>query len=320
MFRESLVPVTPDVTLFVAQTPGSTGTPLLVIHGGPDWDHTYLRDPLHRLPGVVLPDLRGCGRSTRGLPSSSYTWDAVVSDLLALLDALGIPEADVLGFSTGGLIAQRLVLAAPQRFRRLVVASSSVLPVPPGPPRAAAPSALSAGANRAAVPPALSGAEANRAAALAAASVDVWRPEARADYLARVAAIRFSGDWWHPWTAGTLPPVRVPSAASRLTALGLPLLLLHGRHDATFPASLATQTAAANPAARAVILDSAAHMTHIDQPTAWLAALADFLKLAVRTGSDESGDRPPGTDSPETLLPAKISLDSSRRFSPLPDA
>ncbi|MEV6604208.1 alpha/beta hydrolase [Kutzneria sp. NPDC051319] len=273
MFGESLVPVAPDVTLFVARTSASTGTPLLVVHGGPDWDHTYLRDPLHRLRGVVLPDLRGCGRSTRGLPSSSYTWDAVVSDLLALLDALGIPEADVLGFSTGGLIAQRLVLAAPQRFRRLVVASSSVLPVPPGPPRAG----VLSDANRAAVPPDLSGAEANRAAALAAASVDVWRPEARADYLARVAAIRFSGDWWHPWTAGTLPPVRVPSASSRLTALGLPLLLLHGLYDTTFPASLATQTAAANPAARAVILDSAAHMAHIDQPTAWLAALADFL-------------------------------------------
>jgi pimeloyl-ACP methyl ester carboxylesterase len=79
----------------------------------------------------------------------------------------------------------------------LIVASSSVLPVPPGPPRA--------------------------------------------------AAIRFSGDWWHPWTAGTLPPVRVPSADLRLADLGLPLLLLHGRHDTTFPAALATQTAAVNP-------------------------------------------------------------------------
>jgi pimeloyl-ACP methyl ester carboxylesterase len=103
----------------------------LVVHRGPDWDHTYLRDPLCRLPGVVLPDLRGCGRSTRGLLSHRYTWDAVVSDLLALLDTLGIAQADVLGFSTGGLIAQRLVLAAPHRFRRLVVASSSIIPVPP---------------------------------------------------------------------------------------------------------------------------------------------------------------------------------------------
>jgi pimeloyl-ACP methyl ester carboxylesterase len=264
MFAESRVPVGPDVTLFVARTASAAGTPLLVVHGGPDWDHTYLRDPLYRLANVVLPDLRGCGRSTRDLPSHRYTWDAVVTDLLALLDALGIVRTDVLGFSTGGLIAQRLVLAAPHRFRRLVVASSSVLPVPPGPPRDV-------------VPHGLEGAEANRADAVAAAPVEVWRDEARADYLRRVAAVRFSGDWWYPWTAGTLPPVRVPDAARRLADLGLPILLLHGRQDMTFPAFLAIEAAALNPAARAVILDDAAHAAHIDQPDAWIAALTEFL-------------------------------------------
>jgi pimeloyl-ACP methyl ester carboxylesterase len=52
--------------------------------------------------------------------------------MLALLDALGEQQVDVLGFSYGGLIAQRLVVAAPERFRSLIVASSSVVPVPPG--------------------------------------------------------------------------------------------------------------------------------------------------------------------------------------------
>lgn len=268
VFTESHVPVGPDVTLFVARTASAAGPPLLVVHGGPDWDHTYLRDPLCRLPNVVLPDLRGCGRSTRDLPSEHYTWDAVVSDLLALLDALGIAQTDVLGFSTGGLIAQRLVLAASHRFRRLVVASSSIIPVPPAfasrPPDPSSPSGLV-------------GAEANHADAIAAAPRDIWRPAARADYLSRVAAVRFSGDWWHSWAAGTLPPVRVPDAARRLADLGLPILLLHGRQDMTFPAALATEAAAANPAACAVILDDASHMTHIDQPDAWLAAITEFL-------------------------------------------
>jgi pimeloyl-ACP methyl ester carboxylesterase len=268
-FSESRVRVDPDVTLFVARTAGSAGTPLLVVHGGPDWDHTYLRDPLCRLPDVVLPDLRGCGRSTRGLPSERYTWDAVVADLLALLDGLGIARTDVLGFSTGGLIAQRLVLAAPHRFRRLVVASSSVVPVPPD--------AFAYRPERAETPPGLEGSEANRADAIAAAAVDVWQEEARPDYLSRVAAIRFSGEWWRPWKAGTLPPVRVPDAERRLADLGLPMLLLHGRQDMTFPAVLAEQAAARNPAAKAVIIEDAGHMTHIDQPNAWLVALTEFL-------------------------------------------
>ena len=38
--------------------------------------------------------------------------------------------ADVLGFSYGGLIAQLLALTAPGRIRRLIIASSSILPVP----------------------------------------------------------------------------------------------------------------------------------------------------------------------------------------------
>src|ERR1700730_18537040 len=73
VFCEGTVPVSarPAVELFVARTPGPAGNPLLVIHGGPDWDHTYLREPLGQLAGrrrVILPDLRGCGRSTPGPP------------------------------------------------------------------------------------------------------------------------------------------------------------------------------------------------------------------------------------------------------------
>jgi pimeloyl-ACP methyl ester carboxylesterase len=157
-----------------------------------------------------------------------------------------------------------------------VVASSSVVPLPPDafvdwPERsrrwAEADASTASG---------LEGAEANRADAVAAARANVWRAESLPDY-PRVAAIRFSGEWWRPWQAGALPPVRVPHAEQRLADLGLPLLLLHGRQDMTFPAGLAEQVAARNTAARAVILDQAGHMAHIDQPKAWLAALTDFL-------------------------------------------
>ncbi|GGS39102.1 alpha/beta fold hydrolase [Actinokineospora fastidiosa] len=274
MWTDRRARVSDGVELFVADKPGHS--PLLVIHGGPDWDHTYLRTPLHDLDRrVLLPDLRGCGRSTRGLPS--YTWDEAVTDLLALLDALEVPRADVLGFSTGGLIAQRLTLTAPHRVRRLVVASSSVIPLPPD---AFAgwterDRRLAEGAD--ALPPDLTGAEANRARAIAFATCNVWRAESLPDYLDRLSRIAFSGDWSRAWEAGALPPVRVPDAEARLIALGVPILLLHGRQDMTFPAALAEQAAARNPSATAVILDEAGHMAHIDQPGAWLGALSRFL-------------------------------------------
>ncbi|MEV4553907.1 alpha/beta fold hydrolase [Nonomuraea wenchangensis] len=65
---------------------------MLVIHGGPDWDHTYLRKPLDQLADryqLIMPDLRGCGRSTRGLADDQYTPAAATDDLVALLDAHG---------------------------------------------------------------------------------------------------------------------------------------------------------------------------------------------------------------------------------------
>ncbi|MFI7616558.1 alpha/beta fold hydrolase [Nonomuraea terrae] len=282
MVAETFIRVSPAMELFVAYTGEAAGScPLLVIHGGPDWDHTYLRDPLTQLAdrhNLIFPDLRGCGRSTRGLPDDHYTPAAATDDLVALLDTLGGRQADVLGFSYGGFLAQRLAVAAPGRVRRLVIASSAVLPVPPDAydgwaerdRRRAAEAAIWSD-------PRLSGPDLTRAAALAGAEADVWRPEALDAYRERLSHVRFSAEWARPWRAGTLPPARPDRAPERLAALGLPILLLHGRQDMTFPAALAEEGAELIPSARAVVLDEAGHMAHVDQPDRWLAAVAAFL-------------------------------------------
>ena len=255
-----------------------------MIHGGPDWDHSYLRDPLEQFVGtqrVLLPDLRGCGRSTRGLTMYDYTWDAAVNDLLGLLDVLGIDTAHVLGFSTGGAIAQRLTLAAPDRVHSLIVASSSVLPVPDESLgedlQAELEARMAQGATLGPGSANLTGAEYNRAEAILSAPANVWRPEVLKEYLERLAKVRFSGDWSQGWEAGIVGSSRPENSAQRLAALEIPILLLHGRQDLTFPAYLAHAAAGMNPAARAVVLDEAGHMAHIDQPEAWMAELRRFL-------------------------------------------
>ena len=124
----------------------------------------------------------------------------------------------------------------------------------------------------------LSGAAVNRANALLSAPANVWRPEKLAEYLERLAQVRFTGEWLPGWHAGILGPARPEDSAKRLAALGIPILLLHGRQDLTFPAALALAAADMIPAARAVVLESAGHMAHIDQPDAWLTALRDFLE------------------------------------------
>jgi pimeloyl-ACP methyl ester carboxylesterase len=271
----------PPVELLVTQTTGPADRALLVIHGGPDWDHSYLREPLDQLAAthrVIWPDLRGCGRSSIGLPDHEYNADAVAADLIALLDALDLPHVDLLGFSTGGMFAQRLTLAAPHRIRRLIIASSSIPPVPEDaydhwPEVAAmhaAGSALWAG-NPELTP------ELTRAHAVAEIPASVWRRESREQCHRRIDAVRFTAEWARPWVAGTLPPIRPDNSLERLAALNIPILLLHGRQDTTFPAHLAEHTAEHIDSARAVILDQAGHLAHIDQPAAWLSAIAEFL-------------------------------------------
>ena len=280
---ESLIRVCADpvVDLLVAQSAGPADQALLVLHGGPDWDHTYLVEPLSDLGGryrLVMPDLRGCGGSTRGLADDQYTPDAAVDDLITLLDRLSLPEVDLLGFSYGGLLAQRLTLAAPARVRRLIVASSSIFPVPDDAfgdwPERDERLAAEAGVWE---DPSIDDADRARVAAVAGARANVWRETELPAYLERITAMRFSAEWLKPWRSGTLPSARPPNAAARLAELGVPILLLHGAQDMTFPVELARRAAGEIPAASAVVLDEAGHMTHVDQPGQWLLAVDRFL-------------------------------------------
>jgi pimeloyl-ACP methyl ester carboxylesterase len=268
--------------LFVACAGNPTGHPLLVIHGGPDWDHSYLREPLAELVDthrLLLPDLRGCGRSARNLATSAYNPDAVIADLLTILDALGIAQADVLGFSYGGLLAQRLAVAAPGRLRRMIIASSSILPIPADAfadwserqERLAKGLEISSTSTSA-------GPEGIRAAAFASAPTNIWRPDALPDYLQRLHAIRFSAEWDRARHEGTLQTPRIDEPIHCLSWTGVPILLLHGRQDMVFPTALADQAAALLPNAHAIVLDDAGHMAHIDQPERWLAAIERFLR------------------------------------------
>jgi pimeloyl-ACP methyl ester carboxylesterase len=61
-----------------------------------------------------------------------------------------------------------------------------------------------------------------------------------------------------------------------LNRTGTPILLLHGRHDMTFPVVLAEQAEILLDNATAVVLSQAGHMAHIDQPADWLTAVANF--------------------------------------------
>jgi poly(3-hydroxyoctanoate) depolymerase len=80
-----------------------------------------LRARLGGLPTLAY-DAPGTGRSQT--PIVPLRMQGLARVALRLLDALGIGEADVLGYSFGGAVAQQLARDAPQRVRRLILAAT----------------------------------------------------------------------------------------------------------------------------------------------------------------------------------------------------
>lgn len=112
-------------TLRCAEAGDAAGDPVLFLHGYSDhWRSVAPILPLLR-PAlrVVAPDQRGHGGSER--PAGRYDVATLADDAAALLDALGIERAAVVGHSLGSLVAQRLAAAHPERVSRLLLVASA---------------------------------------------------------------------------------------------------------------------------------------------------------------------------------------------------
>ncbi|MEA2195175.1 MAG: hypothetical protein QOG42_1609 [Solirubrobacteraceae bacterium] len=99
-----------------------TGEPMLLIQGlggnSLHWGEGFLGG-LEDGFELILFDNRGAGRS--GALEGELTIADLAQDALGLLDALEIESAHVVGISMGGMVAQEIVLAAPERVRTLTL-------------------------------------------------------------------------------------------------------------------------------------------------------------------------------------------------------
>jgi pimeloyl-ACP methyl ester carboxylesterase len=85
------------------------------------WDPALV-DRLAQDREVILLDNRGVAGSTGVVPDDVTD---MARDALAFIDALGLDEVDLLGFSLGGYVAQELTLLRPRLVRRLVLAGTA---------------------------------------------------------------------------------------------------------------------------------------------------------------------------------------------------
>lgn len=127
-----------DKKIFVAET--GDGPPVLLLHGGgpgASGVSNYARNiaELARAHRVIVPDLPGYGRSTKGVDHTD-PFGHLATAVRGLLDELGLDKAHLVGNSYGGSCALRLALDTPERVDRMIlmgpggIGTTRALPTP----------------------------------------------------------------------------------------------------------------------------------------------------------------------------------------------
>ncbi len=120
---------TPRGTFSYREGGDPNGTPVVMIHGWPEssycWEHVgrHLKQGLR----VIAPDLRGLGDSERTEGQDHYRKQELGLDVVAMLDELGINGFQLVGHDWGGVVAQEVALAIPERIRRMVIMNISIV-------------------------------------------------------------------------------------------------------------------------------------------------------------------------------------------------
>jgi pimeloyl-ACP methyl ester carboxylesterase len=264
------------------------GYPVLVLHGGPGCDHRMFGDYLDELANefrLVLVDQRSHGRSDPA-PEETWTLRHHARDVTSLASALGFERYAVLGHSYGAFVALQHAVDFPGRAGQTIVSSG-----------------LPASRFLDAVAENLERFEPRKLREQVASS---WEREKTVRTQEEFAALlhdqlpfQFADpldpriEAYERRTAGfVLAPDILRRAANadyggidvedRLGEITQPVLVLAGRHDRTCTLAGSELMAERIPNAELVVLDGSGHMTFVEEPDRYVAAVRDFLRRHAR--------------------------------------
>lgn len=98
--------------------------PMIVLHGGPDFDHRYFLPDLDRLSDayrLIYYDQRGRGQSAAGVRPEDVSLASEITDLDAVRQYFRLDSTAILGHSWGALLALEYALRYPERVSRLIL-------------------------------------------------------------------------------------------------------------------------------------------------------------------------------------------------------
>jgi proline iminopeptidase len=267
------------------------GPPIILLHGGPSLNHSYLLPDMDRLADafrLIYYDQRGRGRSAGNVQPAAVSIQSEIEDLEALRAVLHLEQVAVLGHSWGTLLALEYALRHPQRVSHLILLNTT--PVSPDDFKLFAQEREANASDDAE----LLGVLESRPAFAAG------EPEARAAYY----RVYFRATLRSPelldrliehlpvgWTKeGVLTAQAVGerlwneayessgyNLLPRLTRLRSPTLILHGDYDFV-PVACAAHIAEALPGARLVVLRDCGHFSYLERPDEVHTALGELFQ------------------------------------------
>ncbi len=238
------------------------GPPVVLVHGLGSSAHVWygVMENLALHHHVVAMDLRGFGRSDTGGGLSVSQW---VSDVGALIDALGLPAVTLVGHSLGTLVCQQLAVDRPELVDTLVLVGGISWFEPP------ARDVYLQRADRV---------EAEGMDAI----VDEWLPGALAprthaklpQLVGLLRDLFLRND-----PASYAKACRALAKAPQIhrTKIGQPTLLIVGDHDRSTPLAMTEELHREIPVSRVRVVPAASHWCTLEQPDAIAAAILEFL-------------------------------------------
>lgn len=262
--------VTSDDAILDVATDGS-GDPIVLIHGFPFskeiWNAQAAQ--LSKRAMTIRPDLRGFGSSS--VPPGPYLMETFAGDLAAMLDAMKIDRASIVGHSMGGYIAMAFARMYTERVSKLVLVCSKLQS-----------DTVEAAANREKLAAAI---ERDPQAALFESPyfTGLFSPETLKN---KENAVREARDIAQRNQAAGMAAAQ-RGMAQRVDArdiaedLEFPVLVVAGRDDTLVPLAEAEAVRAAFPHADLRVLGASGHLPMVEEPEALSEVLEAFLSDGV---------------------------------------
>jgi proline iminopeptidase len=269
----------PAGKIYYEVTGSGSGTPLVIVNGGPGFDHTYLHistawDTLGKNRRIIFYDQRGNGRSSPLKPGQSCNLADQIADLEALRAHLGFEKWDMLGHSWGGYLSMAYSARYPERISHLMIVDS------------AAPKWSDTLFLFGQIFPELSERRAGYVFAdemgdKAASDASIhdyltmlfYSAEKRDGFVAQMGAGAFHEEILQAVTSD-LPRFDLNP---ELHKFKFPVLVITGRYDINVAPLVAWNIHKAIPGSRFVVFERSGHIPFYEEPDAFVAAAGDFL-------------------------------------------